>query len=157
RRGAGARAPSDRRPGGALERDQRRDDRAGRAREDARPGVTRRGRSVLALGLVVYLAAWAFGSKPLYPVAAGLLVAAGLTWVWTHLANGSFLVHRDLGEREPVEGDDVQLSIAVEPGGTLPVPVAALVESVGGLGEQRHVLRKRGRRLAITYLLHEVR
>jgi uncharacterized protein (DUF58 family) len=119
--------------------------------------VTRRGRSVLGLGLVVYLAAWAFGSKPLYPVAAGLLLAALLSWAWVHLANGSFRVDRDLGKREHVEGDDVQLSIAVEPGGTLPVPVAELVENVGGLGEQRHALRKRGRRLAITYVLQQVR
>jgi len=118
--------------------------------------VTRRGRSILVLGPVVYLAAWAFGSKPLYPVAAGLLLAAGLTWIWVHLSNGSFRVHRDLGEREYVEGDDVQLSIAVEPGGTLPVPIAELVESVGRLGEQRHVLRRRASRLAITYVLNEV-
>jgi uncharacterized protein (DUF58 family) len=114
--------------------------------------MTRRGRSVLALGLVVYLAAWAFGSKPLYPVAAGLLLAVVLAWMWVHLANGPFRVDRKLGEREHEEGDDVQLSIAVEPAGLLPVPVAALVERVGRLGEQRHLLRRRGRQLAITYV-----
>jgi uncharacterized protein (DUF58 family) len=119
--------------------------------------VTRRGRSVLALGLVVYLAAWAFGSKPLYPVAAGLLLAVGLAWAWVHLANGLFRVHRNLGEREHVEGDSVQIAVAVDPPGVLPPPAAALVERVGGLGEQRHVLRRRGRRLAITYVLEHVR
>jgi uncharacterized protein (DUF58 family) len=119
--------------------------------------VTRRGRSVLALGLVVYLAAWAFGSKPLYPVAAGLLLAVGIAWAWVHLANGPFRVHRNLGEREHVEGDDVQLAVAVEPSGRVPPPVAALVERVGRLGEQRHLLRRRGRRLAITYVLQSAR
>jgi uncharacterized protein (DUF58 family) len=119
--------------------------------------VTRRGRSVLALGLVVYLAAWAFGSKPLYPVAAGLLLAAGLAWAWVHLANGPLRVHRNLGEREHVEGDEVQIAVAVEPSGLLPVPGATLVERVGSLGEHRHALRRRGRRLAITYVLPHVR
>src|SRR5919197_149549 len=114
--------------------------------------MTRRGRSVLALGLVVYLAAWAFGSKPLYPVAAGLLLAVVLAWMWVHLANGPFRVDRKLGELEHEEGDDVQLSIAVEPAGLLPGPVPALVERVGRLGGQRHPLPRRGRQLAITYV-----
>ena len=119
--------------------------------------MTKRGRSVLALGLVVYLAAWAFGSKPLYPVATGLLLAVLLAWVWVHVANGPVRVHRNLGEREHVEGDEVQVAVAVEPSGLLPIPSATLVERVGTLGEQRHVLRRRGRRLAITYVLPKVR
>ncbi|MFY9580666.1 MAG: DUF58 domain-containing protein [Gaiellaceae bacterium] len=119
--------------------------------------MTRRGRSVLALGVVVYLAAWAFGSKPLYPVAAGLLLAVAFAWGWVHLANGPFRAHRNLGEREHVEGDDVQIAFAVEPAGLLPPPAAALVERVGRLGDQRHPLRRRGRRLAITYVLEGVR
>jgi len=105
---------------------------------------------------VVYLAAWAFGSKPLYPVAAGLLLAAALAWAWVHLANGPLRVHRNLGEREYVEGDEVQIAVAIEPSGLLPVPGATLVERVGNLGEQRHVLRRRGSRLAITYVFPRV-
>ena len=119
--------------------------------------MTSRGRSVLALGLVVYLAAWALGSKPLYPVAAGLLLVGGLAWAWVHMANGPFRVDRKLGEREHVEGDSVQVSVAVEPSGWLPPPAAALVDRVGGLGEQRHPLRRRGRQLAITYVLENLR
>src|SRR5436189_243684 len=49
--------------------------------------LTTRGRCVLGLGLGVYLAAWAFGSKPLYPVATGLLLVVALAWVWVRLAN----------------------------------------------------------------------
>jgi uncharacterized protein (DUF58 family) len=119
--------------------------------------LTGRGRSVLALGLVVYLAAWAFGSKPLYPAAAGLLLAVALAWAWVHLANGPLRVHRNLGEREHVEGDEVQVAVAVEPSGLLPIPGATLVERVGNLGEHRHVLRRRGHRLAIIYVLPRVR
>ncbi len=118
--------------------------------------MTRRGRSVLALGLVVYLAAWAFGSRPLYPVAAGFLLVSLTAWAWVHLANGTFRVHRNLGEREHVEGDDVQISVAVEPSGLVPVPVASIVERVGRLGEERHLLRRRGRRLAVIYVLERL-
>jgi uncharacterized protein (DUF58 family) len=119
--------------------------------------VTGRGRSVLALGLVVYIAAWAFGSKPLYPVAAGLLLTVVLAWAWVHLANGPLRVYRNLGEREYVEGDEAVIGVAVEPSGLLPVPGATIVERVGALGEERHVLRRRGRRLAIAYVLPRVR
>ena len=56
-----------------------------------------------------------------------------------------------------MEGDDVQIACAVEPSGLVPPAVAALVEHVGALGEQRHLLRRRGRRLAITYVLGDVR
>ena len=40
--------------------------------------MTRRGRAVLALGFFVYLAAWVFGSRALYPVATGLLFTVAL-------------------------------------------------------------------------------
>jgi uncharacterized protein (DUF58 family) len=119
--------------------------------------MTGRGRSVLALGLVVYVAAWAFGSKPLYPVAAGLLLTVVLAWAWVHLANGPLRVYRNLGERQYVEGDQVQIGVAVEPSGLLPVPGATVIERIGALGEERHVLRRRGRRLAIAYVLPRVR
>ena len=119
--------------------------------------MTRRGRSILALGLLVYVAAWAFGSKPLYPVATGLLLLCAVAWGWVHLANGPFRIFRGSPGTEHVEGDDVQIPFATEPGGVVRPPVATLVEHVGRLGEQRHVLRRRGRRLAITYVLEGVR
>ena len=37
--------------------------------------MTRRGKLTLALGLLAYVVAWAFGSKALYPVAIGLVLA----------------------------------------------------------------------------------
>ena len=49
--------------------------------------MTHRGRVALALGGATYLAAWAFGSKVLYPVALGLVAAVVLAWLWTRLAN----------------------------------------------------------------------
>lgn len=115
--------------------------------------MTRRGRSVLALGLVVYLAAWAFGSRPLYPVAAGLLLVSGLAWAWVRAADRPMRVERRSPTGDRVEGDDLEQRVIVHPSGSLPPPTAALVESVGRLGEQRHVLRRQGRRLIVEYRL----
>ena len=118
--------------------------------------MTRRGRSVLALGLVVYLAAWAFGSRPLYPVAAGLLLASALAWSWVRGADRPMRVDRRMPRRDHVEGDDVKQRVIVRPTSWLPPPTAALLETVGRLGEQRHVLRRQGRRLFVDYELRRL-
>lgn len=118
--------------------------------------MTRRGRSVLALGLVVYLAAWAFGSRPLYPVAAGLLLVSALAWAWVRAADRPMRVERRSPARDHVEGADVEQRVVVEPGGRVPPPTAALVESVGRAGEQRHVLRRQGGRLIVDYRLERL-
>jgi uncharacterized protein (DUF58 family) len=115
--------------------------------------VTRRGRLVVALGLVVYVAAWAFGSKPLYPVATGFLLVSAASWAWLHLANRPFRVRRGSGDSEHVEGDDVPVVVELEPSGRVLPPAATLVERIGRLGEQRHALRRHGRRLSVRYVL----
>ena len=56
--------------------------------------LTRRGRVIFALGFGVYVAAWGFGSKPLYPVATGLLLVVGVAWVWVGLSDRPFRVRR---------------------------------------------------------------
>jgi uncharacterized protein (DUF58 family) len=115
--------------------------------------VTRRGRFVLALGLVVYVAAWAFGSKPLYPVATGFLLVSAASWAWMHLANRPFRVRRGSGDFEHVEGDDVPVMVELESTGRVLPPAATLVERVGRLGERPHPLRRHGRRLSVRYVL----
>lgn len=115
--------------------------------------MTRRGRSVLVLGFVVYVAAWAFGSKPLYPVAAGLLLVCLLAWGWVRAAHRPIRIERRSPTREHVEGDDVEQRVVVHPSGPVPPPSASLVERIGRLGEQRHVLRRNGRRLFADYHL----
>jgi uncharacterized protein (DUF58 family) len=118
--------------------------------------VTGRGRSVLALGILVYAAAWAFGSKPLFPVATGLVAASLVAWLWMRLATGPFRVRRRVRESDVIEGEDVALRVELE--GTRRVWPASveLVERVGRFGEQRHVLRRFGRSLRIDYVLHSV-
>ena len=107
--------------------------------------LTRRGRSILGLGFGVYLAAWAFGSKPLYPVAIGLLLVVAVAWVWVRLANRPFRVRRGWGDSEHVEGDDVPVVVELEATAGVLSASATLVERVGRLGDQRHSLRRRNR------------
>src|SRR6266498_2955332 len=118
--------------------------------------LTRRGRFVLALGFVVYIAAWAFGSKPLYPVATGLLLVGAVAWVWIRLANRPFRVRRGWGDREHVEGEDVPVVVELEATGAVLPASVTLIERVGRLGEQRHLLRRTGRRLSVRYVLERV-
>ena len=118
--------------------------------------MTRRGRVVLALGLFVYVAAWAFGSKPLYPVATGMLLVSLASWAWLRLANRPFVVRRSAGEREHVEGQDVAVMIDLESTGRVLPAAAMLVERIGRLGEQRHALRRYRRRLSVRYVLRSL-
>jgi uncharacterized protein (DUF58 family) len=119
--------------------------------------LTSRGRSVLGLGLGVYLAAWAFGSKPLYPVATGLLLVVALAWLWVRLANRPFRAQRGWGDTEHVEGDDVPVLVELETSASVLPAAATLVEQVGRLGEQRHLLTRHGRRLSVRYVLAGLR
>jgi uncharacterized protein (DUF58 family) len=118
--------------------------------------LTRRGRFIFALGFGVYLAAWAFGSKPLYPVATGLLLVVLVAWAWVRLADRPFEVHRGSGDREHVEGDDVPVVVELRPTGEVLPAAVTLKERVGRLGEQRHLLRRSGRRLSVRYVLERV-
>jgi uncharacterized protein (DUF58 family) len=118
--------------------------------------LTQRGRFIFALGFGVYLAAWAFGSKPLYPVATGLLLVVLVAWVWVRLADRPFTVQRGSGDREHVEGDDVPVVVEVRATGRVMPAAATLTERVGRLGEQRHLLRRNGRRLSVRYVLERV-
>jgi len=111
---------------------------------------------MLGLGLGVYIAAWAFGSRPLYPVATGLLLVVALAWVWVRLANRPFRVRRGWGDSEHVEGDDVPVVAELDTSASVLPAAAALVERVGRLGEQRHVLRRQGRRLSVRYVLQRL-
>jgi uncharacterized protein (DUF58 family) len=118
--------------------------------------LTARGRCVLGLGLGVYIAAWAFGSKPLYPVATGFLLVAAVAWMWVRLANRPFRVRRGWGDNEHVEGDDVPVVIELDASASVLPAAATLIERVGRLGEQRHGLRRNGRRLSVRYVLERL-
>jgi len=118
--------------------------------------LTRRGRVILGLGLGVYIAAWAFGSKPLYPVATGLLLVVLVAWAWVRLADRPFRVRRGWGDGEHVEGDDVPVVAELEATGSVMPAAVTLAERVGRLGEQRHSFRRNGRRMFVRYVLEGV-
>jgi uncharacterized protein (DUF58 family) len=118
--------------------------------------LTTRGRLILALGFGIYIAAWGFGSDPLYPVATGLILVIAVAWVWVRLADRPFRVVRGWGDHEHLEGDDVPVMIELHPTGNVIPALVTLVERVGRLGEQRHVFRRSGRRLSVKYVLEQV-
>src|SRR5207245_2929984 len=78
-------------------------------------GLTDRGRLVLGLAAAVYLVAWGFGSRTLYPVATGLALAAIGGRLWVALARQPVVLRRSLGTREWLEGDDVQIGLEALP------------------------------------------
>jgi uncharacterized protein (DUF58 family) len=119
--------------------------------------VTRRGWLVLVFGLAVYLVAWAFGSRALYPLAVGLVVAALAAWAWMRLARRpTRLLHTRRGP-DHYEGDDVPVRVEVElTRGGLPPATLVLNERISKLGERVTRLEGVGARRTGGYLLEEL-
>ncbi|MDX6454661.1 MAG: hypothetical protein QOD48_768 [Gaiellaceae bacterium] len=108
--------------------------------------MTGRGRSVLVLGLVVYLAAWVFGSRALYPVATGLVLAVVLAVAWVRLSARPPHVSRHGAIRNVIEGDDVRIDLVVDARSPVPPPTLVAHERPGRLPERRVELYRAGRR-----------
>jgi uncharacterized protein (DUF58 family) len=108
--------------------------------------MTRRGRYVLALGVIAYLAAWIFGSRPLYPVAAGLVLAVVLAVAWVRSSARPPRVHRHGAARDVLEGDDIRIDLVVETVGAVAPPTLVAHERPGRFGERRVELFHVGRR-----------
>jgi uncharacterized protein (DUF58 family) len=116
-------------------------------------GMTLRGRLLLVLAAVTYIAAWAFGSRTLYPVAVGLSLAVALAWVWARSMRRPMRIKRRTGHTDHVEGADVLVEVELEPETALVPSAVLLVERIGRLGERSTVLERRGRRLGARYVL----
>ncbi|MGZ8716327.1 MAG: DUF58 domain-containing protein, partial [Gaiellaceae bacterium] len=99
--------------------------------------MTSRGRAVLALGLVVYVAAWVFGSRALYPVATGLVLAVLGAVAWVRLSSRPVSVSRHGVVRDLVEGDDAWIWLEVYTTSAVPPPTLVAHERPGRLGERR--------------------
>jgi uncharacterized protein (DUF58 family) len=115
--------------------------------------VTLRGRLLLFLAAVVYLAAWAFGSRVLYPVAVGLALAVALAWVWARSLRRPMRLERRTGSTDHLEGADVLVEVELEPEGALTPGSVMLVEEIGRLGERVTVLERAGHKLRARYFL----
>ena len=118
--------------------------------------LTDRGRSVLALGGLTYLGAWAFGSRPLYPVALGLVLAVAAAAAWVRLVEKPKALRRAHGPGDHVAGDDVPVALEVEVDGKLPAGSVVVRERIARLGERETVARRSGGRLRGSYVLESV-
>ncbi len=119
--------------------------------------MTSRGRAVLALGLAVYVVAWVFGSRALYPVATGFVFAVLLASAWVRLSSRPPHVSRHGAVRDVVEGDDVRIELEVVATSTVRPPTLVAHERPGRLGERRVELRPLGsRRFGARYELQRV-
>jgi uncharacterized protein (DUF58 family) len=118
--------------------------------------VTPRGRSALLLAGGIYLAAWTFGSRPLYPAAVGLALAVGLAVAWVRMSPLPERVRREVGVARLTEGDDLHARVEVEFGPGVRPPGALLVERVGRLGVRTTALEYAGGRAFGRYSLHAV-
>jgi uncharacterized protein (DUF58 family) len=98
--------------------------------------LTQRGRSVLALGVAVYVVAWLFGSKALYPVASGLVLAVGLSYAWIRVSARPPRVRRHGAGRDAVEGDDVRIDLEVTTQSSVAPPTIVAIERAGRLPER---------------------
>ena len=114
--------------------------------------MTHLGRLALALGCATYLAAWAFGSKPLYPVALGLLAAVLLARLWTRLAGRPEELRRRLPGGDRFAGDDVHVRLELVSPQRLPAAVV-LRERIGKLGVRETPIPARGK---TSYVLEDL-
>ncbi|MDX6410816.1 MAG: hypothetical protein QOE91_332 [Gaiellaceae bacterium] len=114
--------------------------------------MTQRGRGALALGAVAYLAGWAFGSRPLYVVAIGLLLAVLVAWLSVRLTGRPVELRRTT-RRAPLEGEDVEVRVELELDSALAPAGITLVERFAKLGERRTALQREGSHLWARYVI----
>jgi uncharacterized protein (DUF58 family) len=118
--------------------------------------LTDRGRAVLALGGLTYLAAWAFGSKALYPIALGLVLAVGAAALWVRLLRKPMHLRRSLWRGEHLAGDEVPVHLELSVEGALPATSLVVRERIARLGERDTTLRRSEGALHGSYVLESV-
>jgi uncharacterized protein (DUF58 family) len=119
--------------------------------------MTRRGRAVLLLGVVCWIAAVVFGSRALYPVAAGLVLVVPLGLAWVRITVRQPHVARHWPHESLHERDDVAIELVLEREPGVPLPSVVAHERVGRLEERDVELRPRGRgRYTGSYRLRDV-
>jgi uncharacterized protein (DUF58 family) len=118
--------------------------------------LTDRGRWILALGGAIYLAAWAFGSDVLYPVAIGLVLAVLAAALWVRYLQRPMTLRRNLGRGERLAGEDLPVQLELDSEGSLPSGGLVLRERIAGLGERETPLLRRHGRLRGRYVLKRV-
>jgi len=119
--------------------------------------MTARGRAVLGLGVLCWVAAVVFGSPALYPAAAGLVLAVPLAVAWVRITLRQPRVARRWPHESLLEGDEVRVELVLEREPGLPLPNVLAHERVGRIAEGEVELRSRGRgRHTGSYRLRDV-
>src|SRR5205823_13712482 len=114
--------------------------------------LTERGRLALALAGGIYLVAWGFGSRSLYPLAVGLALAALGARLWVTASRQPVILRRSLGPQEHLEGNDVTIGLEAQ-AQRHPGPHSLdVVERAARLGERRVRLARHGRTLRGRYV-----
>ena len=117
--------------------------------------MTARGRAALALGVLAYVAGWAFGSRALFVVAVGLILTVLLAWLAVRLTARPAALRRSIPAM-PLEGDDVPVRVELELESKLAPAGITLLERYERLGARRTELRRDGRHLWARYVLESV-
>jgi len=107
--------------------------------------MTGRGRAVLALGVVCWIAAFLFGSRALFPVAAGLVLAVPLAIAWVRVTLRQPRLRRQWPHEDVLERGDVTVELVLEREAGIPLPTVVAHERVGRLAEREVELRPQGR------------
>jgi uncharacterized protein (DUF58 family) len=118
--------------------------------------LTDRGRWVLAFGGGVYLAAWAFGSDALYPIALGLVLAVGAAALWVRFLSKPMTLNRILPEGQRFAGDDVPVRLEVDVDGRIPSGSLVIREQIARIGQVETVMVNRRGRLRGNYRLESL-
>ena len=118
--------------------------------------LTDRGRWALALGGATYLAGWAFGSKALYPIALGLVLAVAVAALWVRLIAKPVRLRRVVPGGEHVDGDDIPVTLQLELEGRVAPSSLVLVERISRLGQHETILSGRRKWLEGGYVLSSV-
>jgi len=118
--------------------------------------LSARGEAVLIVGAVCWFAAFFFGSLALFPVAAGLVLAVLLAFVWVRVSARRPEVRRRWSRDDLVEGDDVKVELVLARDSRTPLPDVVAHECIGKLGERDVELRSRGRGYVGAYRLERV-
>lgn len=119
-------------------------------------GLTERGRLALLLAGGIYLVAWGFGSRSLYPIATGLALAVVGARIWVAILRQPVTLRRHLGAREYIEGDDVTVGLEAKAQRNPGPRNLEVYEQISRLGEHRVELHRRGGELTARYVLPQV-
>ena len=93
--------------------------------------LTRTGKRTLAAAVVLYFAAWGFGTDVMFPIAVGLMIAPLVALVWVRTFTRPVRMRRTLTQHELVEGATVVIGLEVRPeAGPLPAK-ATLIDHLG--------------------------